>query len=129
MSRKLMESSNVRGSFVLGDENGVLSEDDIHEAFVAQHECTLFADLHIYLLDINHLDYMPGYAAAFRKFRFSHKTIPDYVDEYSRMLGTLLIHRQMVDIRHANYDAEYNFAFHDHQERKGNIQRALIQSV
>ena len=119
-----MASSNVRGAFVLGDVYGVLSEDDIHEAFISQQECTLFGDRHFHLLDRNHSDYLPGYAAAFRKFRFSHKTIPDYVDEDSRILETMLIHRQMVDIRHQNYDADYNYDFHSHQERKGIVHRS-----
>ena len=97
----------------------VITEEWIHDAFISQFECTLYALHHYRLLDRHHPDYLPGYAAAFRKFRFHHKTIPDFQDAWSRHYETIKLHRQMMDIRHLNFDPDYNFDFHSDQERKG----------
>ena len=96
-----------------------LSEEDIHDAFIARHSCTALADRHFQLLNPTHIDYMPHYALLFRKFRFSCKSLPDYQDAMSRLLLHNQMHCEMMDYRHPNFDPVYNYEFHCDQDRKG----------
>ena len=109
----------MSSSDVPGVEPFELSDEDIHEAFIARHICTGLADRHFQFLNPTHIDYWPHYALLFRKFRFSRKSLPDYQDAMSRLLLHNQMHREMVDYRHANFDPAYNYEFHSDQERKG----------
>jgi hypothetical protein len=109
-----MASFDVPGGDLLA-----LSEEDIHDAFIARHICTALADRHFQLLNPTHIDYSPHYALLFRKFRFSCKSLPDYQDAMSRLLLHNQMHCEMMDYRHPNFDPAYNYEFHCDQERKG----------
>ena len=94
-----------------------MDEEDIHEAFISTQSSHV-ADIHSHLIDPSHRYFSMKYAYTFRKFRWSCKTIPDYEDDFSRSLENDADHRQMVDFRHPNFDAEYNLAFHTLQESR-----------
>ena len=97
-----------------------MDEEDIHEAFISTQSSHV-ADIHSHLIDPSHRYFSMKYAYTFRKFRWSCKTIPDYEDDLSRSLLNDADHRQMVDFRHPNFDAEYNLAFHTMQESRASF--------